>query len=334
MNNKRSKWRPVQIILGIVITLATLYFALKGVNLSEVWRVVRSANLWFVILAILGIFVQNILKTIRWKIILHNPNEHANWWMIFSALMVGQLLNFVIPARAGDISRGYLVGSDGLGKSYTYGTIVFEKIVDLLIYVFYVGILLISMPLPGWISQSFTITGTVTIVLVVITVLFSDHQGRLINFIEKLTRWVPERIHTWVFDKIRAVAASFNVVQDRKRLFQVMLLGLVIWGLTVPIHQLTLMALDLDLPLTASLMVWIVLQVGISLPAAPGRFGVFEYSCMLALSLFGVSEVQGVGFGFLLHGVVLAATIILGLSGFIYLNAINQTKSQARDLVN
>jgi uncharacterized protein (TIRG00374 family) len=324
----------LQVILGIVITILAFYFALRDVDILEVWEVVRSANLWFVLLALVGLVIQNILKSTRWRIILQNPEINPNWSTVFSALMVGQLLNYIFPARAGDISRGYIVGNDGAGKSYTYGTIVFEKVIDLTIYVFYFGVLFISMPLPGWMSRPITVTLAVTIVLIALTFLFSDNRGRLVNLLERLTRWLPERIHEWGFKQVRSAVVSFNIIQDRKRMFQILILGLVIWGLTIPIHQFTLLAIDLDLPWTAGLLVWIVLQVGISLPATPGRFGVFEYACMIALGVFGVSELAGVSFGFLLHGIVLFSTLILGLVGFLYLSAVKQSKASTGDMVN
>ncbi len=334
MKKTQSWWRTIQIILGIIITILALYFALKDVNLAEVWRVVRSANIWYLVIAVFGLITQSLLKTTRWKIILHNPDSNVAWKDIFSALMVGQLLNYVFPARAGDVSRGFIVGSNGVGKSYAYGTIFFEKVIDLIIYVFYIGVLFVSMPLPDWMSRPIIITIAVTITLVIMVFLFSDNRGRLVNLLEKLTFWLPEKLHTWGFDKIRSAVTSFNVVQDKKRMFQILILGLLIWGLTIPIHQSTLIALGLDLPFTAGLLVWIVLQIGISLPGTPGRFGVFEYACMIALGIFGVSESQGLGFGFLLHGIVLFVTIILGLLGFLYLSAIKQSKSSTSDVIN
>jgi uncharacterized membrane protein YbhN (UPF0104 family) len=62
-----------------------------------------------------------------------------------------------------------------------------------------------------------------------------------------------------------------------------------------------------------------VLMAGISLPSAPGRIGIFEYSCILALSIFGIRQAQALSYGILLHAVVLLPTTLLGLLAFLRL---------------
>ena len=67
----------------------------------------------------------------------------------------------------------------------------------------------------------------------------------------------------------------------------------------------------------ARLLVLIALQAGISLPSIPGRFGIFEYICVLALGSFGVAQPLALSYGLLLHFVVLVPTTVLGGVFFI-----------------
>ena len=87
-----------------------------------------------------------------------------------------------------------------------------------------------------------------------------------------------------------------------------------IWLAALATNQLILLALDLRLPWTASLMVLVVLQVGITLPSVPGRIGVFEYLCILSLAVFGVAQAPALTYGILLHVVVLVPTTLAGLA--------------------
>jgi uncharacterized membrane protein YbhN (UPF0104 family) len=63
----------------------------------------------------------------------------------------------------------------------------------------------------------------------------------------------------------------------------------------------------------------VILQIGISLPSTPGSLGVFEYGCILALSLFSVGRADALGFGFVLHAVVFLPVIVFGFLAFLYL---------------
>jgi uncharacterized membrane protein YbhN (UPF0104 family) len=65
--------------------------------------------------------------------------------------------------------------------------------------------------------------------------------------------------------------------------------------------------------LTASLLILIALQAGISIPSVPGRIGIFEYICVLALAVFGVGQSTAFGYGVVLHGLVLLTPILAGL---------------------
>jgi hypothetical protein len=57
----------------------------------------------------------------------------------------------------------------------------------------------------------------------------------------------------------------------------------------------------------------LVLQAGISMPSVPGRIGLFEYLCVLTLSLFGVSQEEALSYGIVLHALVFLPTILLGV---------------------
>jgi uncharacterized membrane protein YbhN (UPF0104 family) len=117
-----------------------------------------------------------------------------------------------------------------------------------------------------------------------------------------------------VYHPIHSVLSSLGILQDHRGLFGLSFWSVVIWGTAVLTNHLTLLAFGINLPLTASLLILISLQVGITLPSAPGRVGIFEYICVLALSLFGVERHIALGYGFLLHGIVFLPTTLISLS--------------------
>ncbi len=54
-----------------------------------------------------------------------------------------------------------------------------------------------------------------------------------------------------------------------------------------------------------ALCVLAVLQGGVAVPSTPGKIGVFHYLCILALSIFGVPAAVGLGYGLILHVLVI-----------------------------
>jgi len=82
------------------------------------------------------------------------------------------------------------------------------------------------------------------------------------------------------------------------------------------INYLTMRALHLQLPWTASLLVLVILQVGIAVPSVPGRLGIYEYMCILALSAYKVDRATALTYGILLHSLVMLPTLLFGMLFF------------------
>jgi uncharacterized protein (TIRG00374 family) len=85
------------------------------------------------------------------------------------------------------------------------------------------------------------------------------------------------------------------------------------WGLGALTNHLVLLALDMHLPLSASLMLMVVLQLGVAVPTLPGRVGLYEGLCIVVLALFDVDQDAAFAAGLALHAVSFVPPIILGL---------------------
>jgi hypothetical protein len=68
----------------------------------------------------------------------------------------------------------------------------------------------------------------------------------------------------------------------------------------------------MSLPFVAALFLLAVLEVGVAVPSAPGKLGVFHYLCVLALGVFGVQRQEAIAYAVLLHVVVFVPPSLLG----------------------
>ena len=85
------------------------------------------------------------------------------------------------------------------------------------------------------------------------------------------------------------------------------------WGIGALTNHLVLLALDISLPFSASLMLMVVLQMGVAVPTLPGRVGLYEGLCIVVLALFDVERDAAFAAGLALHTVSFVPPIILGL---------------------
>jgi uncharacterized protein (TIRG00374 family) len=116
-----------------------------------------------------------------------------------------------------------------------------------------------------------------------------------------------------VLEWIRSGLASLVVLKQMRELAKLGIWSVVIWATAILTNHLTLLALNIRLPIAASILVLVVLQVSLSLPSIPGRIGVFEYLCVLSLAVFGIKQANAFTYGILLHMVALLPSTLLGL---------------------
>lgn len=305
--------RIFQIILGIVIAVIALYLSVRNVSWSDVQATFANADLALVVWALISVVITNVGKGIRWKVLLGSQGQHISHKHSLMMIVAGQALNTVYPARVGDLSRAYIIGGMGPGGVFVIGTIVLEKIFDMFFYSLLFLILLLAVRLPGWISSSAITISVMTAASIFVVFILSYRLEWFSKFLEQLIDKIPSRFrqkaNTWRVSGLSSLA----ILKSRWDLVKIVIWSAIIWITAVLTNQLCLLALNIHLPVTASILVLILLQVSMTLPSVPGRIGIFEYLCVLALGVFGIDDSTAFSYGILLHIVALLPQTIIGL---------------------
>ena len=147
------------VILGVTVLL--IYFSLRGLKVADgenKWDYLKGTwddahKGWLTAMAVLSI-LSHIIRAERWRMLLKPVGFDARLSWSFLSLMVGYLINLIIP-RGGEISRSYnLYKLDKIPVVESFGTVVIERIVDLvcLILVIVISFLFESKKLFAFIS--------------------------------------------------------------------------------------------------------------------------------------------------------------------------------------
>lgn len=101
-------------------------------KLSAFYKAISEANYWWIILSVILGVVAYFSRAYRWKYVLEPLGYQTNFWNRYHAVMIGYLINLTIP-RAGEASRSaMLYRSDGVPFSTSFGTIIAERAIDLI----------------------------------------------------------------------------------------------------------------------------------------------------------------------------------------------------------
>lgn len=128
----------IQYLLIIIVTSFLIWFSLRSVTPQEgedkwdyllnAWR--EADKFWLMTMAFIAI-LSHVIRAIRWRMMLVPVGYPSKATHNFLSLMVGYLVNLVIP-RGGELSRCYnLYKLDKTPIDVSFGTVVLERIIDL-----------------------------------------------------------------------------------------------------------------------------------------------------------------------------------------------------------
>ncbi len=145
MENTSKK--PLKTILTIVISLAFagffLWFALKGLDFKVIRKSLAKANYWWVLLAACFGIAAYWFRAIRWNLMLEPMGHHISNSNSLWSISFGYLMNLTIP-RSGEVARATaLYGVEKVPVDQSFGTIILERVVDLMCMVIFLGLTLI-----------------------------------------------------------------------------------------------------------------------------------------------------------------------------------------------
>ncbi|SIT97190.1 hypothetical protein SAMN05660493_01902 [Epilithonimonas bovis DSM 19482] len=143
-DNKSSVLKnTVTILVSVLVAGVFLWLALKGLDFEKISNSLKKANyLWVAAAAVFGVSAY-IFRAVRWNLLLEPmgyqvSNANSLWSISF-----GYLMNLTIP-RSGEVARSTaLYGVEKVPVDKSFGTIILERVIDLVCMLFFLVLTLI-----------------------------------------------------------------------------------------------------------------------------------------------------------------------------------------------
>ena len=133
-------WRTI--VPLIIAIIALVIFAQKiNINPKLTLAAMRNAKIYFVLAAFIIYYLSFPIRTFRWRMLLENvgyTEENGihlpKFWKLLEIIYVSWFANVIVPAKLGDLYRAYLLRREaGLPASRTFGTVLAERLLDLIV---------------------------------------------------------------------------------------------------------------------------------------------------------------------------------------------------------
>ncbi len=335
----------ISLVAGIILSVAALYFAFHNVPLNDLFKYLRSINYLWTIPAVFLVLVSFFIRTLRWQFILQASHK-INIWRAFHPLMIGFMINCILPGRVGEIARPLILQkNEKIPFATGFATVAAERIFDVVALVFFAVITLVSIEIDPQAEIVFgefhlnrstlevlfsriIIIGLLLLVMIVmvsIPVIRRTIQ-RVIRAIPSLALFAGSSVKAKLTAKICEplirfvdnLAFGFSLIKYPKKIFICALYSLAVW-LTGALswYVFSLGSPGINLSYTEMYAVMVIVCLFIALPAVPGFWGLWEAGGVFALALFGVPAHAAAGFTLANHAIQLFPVIVVGFTSAI-----------------
>jgi uncharacterized protein (TIRG00374 family) len=328
----------LQYVIIIGATVLLIWLSLRGLKvgagenkwdyLVHTWHTADKG--WLLLMAFVYT-ISHAIRAERWRIVLLALGNKITFNNSFLSLMVGYLVNLVIP-RGGEVSRCYnLYKLDKIPVEISFGTVVIERIVDLLCLAVLIGI---SFVLESQKLFDFIDTLPVSMEAGSSKLVLLLWIGGFLFLLLLVAYWLLRKN-----EKVRSLAIKvwkgfkgglLSVFQlEKKGLFA--FYSIVIWMLYFFMSYCVIRAFpatsDLGFQAVMGLFAIGAIAMAVPLPGGTGSYHVLVPQGLVFL--YGIPNTEAVAFTFIFHGWQTAIVIFAGSLSLIITSILVKKNSQA-----
>jgi glycosyltransferase 2 family protein len=305
--------------------LGDALFGSPRFDMSHLGRVIAEARMAPIAFAGVLFFASLLLRAWRWRIILA-PLVKMSFHDVFAAMTIGYMANNVLPFRMGEVYKAHVIYQvSGLSRSAAFGSVVLERVIDLVFMMPYMALGIVLFPLPGMMQKGAYAAAGLTAVLLAFLIWMVVDSRRALGLADSLLRVFPRKLREACLRLLEKFTSGLSVLRKSEHFVAIVLSSLGLWAMYAGMAWAVLNSLGFmnsgiteieNNVLGAVLITLIITTIGFVIPGAPGAVGTYHGMAVLGLSLFNVPGDRAAGFAIVLHALNYIPLTILGLIFF------------------
>jgi hypothetical protein len=311
----------ITVTIGIVLSVALLFYALRDVSPAEIFEHLGDANLWLLIAATIVATGTFVFRAIRWRVLLIPAAEdEVPFGSRFAAVCIGFMVNNVVPARVGEFARAYSLSRiEPVTVSATLASLVVERLLDALVMVaFLVPAILLGagdVAVSGTVRHLFTILVTIVSVGLVTLGILVRWPSVFLRITEKWThRLAPEQLADRITGILASFVAGLGALRHGHLFLRALFWSVVVWGWNALSFYLGFLAFGIETPgIPGALLLQTMIGFAVAVPSTPGFFGPFEAASRVALGLYSIEPARTISFAASYHILTFIPITVMGI---------------------
>lgn len=306
--------------IPLVLGIGLIYYQFSSFNeteLEEIKSYFRNANYFYVFLSVLISLLGYWSRAYRWKYSLNHLGYHPKFHNSFFAVSISYLMNLTIP-RSGEISRAVILKKyEGVPFDKGFGTIVAERVVDLLIFLLFV--------ITAFIIQFDQISAFI------FSHISPNKIGLLIGFgllgliiFLFIWRWAKWPLILKIKGKFNGLAEGMTSILKMKTKWKYLAHSFFIWFSYLMMFYVCVFSIPETATISFDIVIMGFIFGTLAVGFTNGGIGAFPYSIAQVLLLYGITEKVGTALGYIIWTSQTLLTITLGLVSYLLLHLFNK----------
>lgn len=260
---------------SLTLALAGFYYVFSRISINETVQVLKNSDPLFFGGSAAVLAIIYYVMGWRWKTLLEEKNVNISSTESFRNICLSNFFNTFLPARGGDIYRGYLSSGDEKNTLDMSVIVLMERVTDVLVLFILLGVTVVSFYPSGGLLKYLSVAG-----MFLITGLLG------LKFVRE--------VENLPFQKLDGLYPRFRkyIVENfyTEKIFRLLTLTLFIWLFGILRTQLVVSGLNISLELGAIAVITFSWALISALPLTPSGFGTTDAALFTILTVYGVSS--------------------------------------------
>ena len=300
------------VALGIISSCVAIVLLIAAVDPSRTLAVVRQARPEPLVLAVGILAFQTLVRAARWRLLLGKVGDGARlpFGLVLRALLIGYLGNAALPARLGEAARAGVV-SRAAGRPFgaVLGTVLLERLIDLVALAVLVLIASMFAPVPALVINAAAVTLAVGIAGGLVLAVAGRRLG-----VAGAASPVGVRQRVLAFGRHLLAGALYP---GRAVIVTAGALSLVAWLLDAALYLAAAASLGITISVGTAVIIDAAGALATALPAAPGYVGTYDLAAAAVGAGLGLDPAKAVALAAVVHAVVLVPIALAGAAALV-----------------
>jgi hypothetical protein len=307
---------PLLIGIGLIYYQ---YTSLTPEQLENIKLYFKNADYSYVFLSLCIAIVGYWARAYRWKYSLNHLGYNTKVYNNFFAVGVAYLVNLTIP-RSGEVTRAVLLKKyEKVPFAKGFGTIVAERVVDLIIFLLFVFIAFVFQfdTISDFIFRNISPSKLIFIGIIAFV------MGIVFLFIWFRSNW---KIVNTLKEKFAGLIEGMTSILIMKNRWKYLFFSFFIWFSYLMMFYVCIFAIPETSDISFSIVIMGFIFGSVAIGFTNGGIGAFPISIQTVLLLYGINKGAGAALGWIIWTSQTLLTIILGLISYLLLHFFNKDK--------